>query len=80
MLTYIPDHLPVKPRITIHLLGWIVPLQRPPCNSTPPGLASYEHHFSGQCFRIGAATTAAHAGIEDLVVRMLGCWESAAYQ
>ena len=37
-------------------------------------------HFSGHSFRIGAATTAAQAGIEDSVVKMLGRWESAAYQ
>ena len=36
-------------------------------------------HFSGQSFHIGAATTAAQAGIEDSVVKMLGRWESAAY-
>ena len=35
--------------------------------------------FSGHSFRIGAATTAAQAGIEDSVIKMLGRWESSAY-
>ena len=37
-------------------------------------------NFSGHSFRIGAATTAARVGIEDSVIKMLGRWESAAYQ
>lgn len=36
--------------------------------------------YSGHSFRIGAATTAAEAGLEDSMVRMLGRWESSAYQ
>ena len=36
--------------------------------------------YSGHSFRIGAATTAAQVGIEDSVVKMLGRWESSAYQ
>ena len=36
--------------------------------------------YSGHSFRIGAATSAAEAGLEDSVVKMLGRWESAAYQ
>lgn len=36
--------------------------------------------FTGHSFRIGAATTAASAGIEDSVIKMLGRWESSAYQ
>ena len=36
--------------------------------------------FSGHSFRIGAATTAAQVGIEDATIKMLGRWESAAYQ
>ena len=36
--------------------------------------------YSGHSFCIGAATTAAHAGLEDSVVKMLGRWESSAYQ
>ncbi len=36
--------------------------------------------FSGHSFRIGAATAAARAGMEDSVIKMLGRWESAAYQ
>jgi len=36
--------------------------------------------YSGHSFRIGAATAAAQAGIEDSVIKMLGRWESSAYQ
>lgn len=36
--------------------------------------------FSGHSFRIGAATTAALVGIEDSTIKMLGRWESSAYQ
>ena len=36
--------------------------------------------YSSHSFRIGAATTAAQAGIKDSFIEMLGCWESAAYQ
>ena len=36
--------------------------------------------YSGHSCRIGAATTAAWAGLDDSVVKMLGRWESTAYQ
>jgi integrase len=36
--------------------------------------------YSGHSFRNGAATRAAQVGIEDSVVKMLGRWESSAYQ
>ena len=35
--------------------------------------------YSGHSFRIGAATTAASAGIEDSLIKTLGRWESTAY-
>ena len=35
--------------------------------------------YSGHSFRIGAASAAARAGVEDSVIRMLGRWESAAF-
>ena len=36
--------------------------------------------YSGHSFRIGAATTALRAGISDANIKMLGRWESSAYQ
>lgn len=36
--------------------------------------------YTGHSFRIGAATTALRAGISDAKIKMLGRWESSAYQ
>lgn len=36
--------------------------------------------YSGYSFRIGATSTATERGVEDLLIKILGLWESAAYQ
>ena len=37
-------------------------------------------HYSGHSFRVGAATTAAHIGLSADTIKMLGRWESSAYE
>ena len=35
--------------------------------------------YAGHCFRTGAATIAALKGLQDSLIKTLGCWESSAY-
>ena len=39
-----------------------------------------EKKYSGHSFHIGAATAAVAAGVEDSLIKILGRWESSAYQ
>lgn len=36
--------------------------------------------YTGHSFRIGAATTATQCGVNNVVIKMLGRWQSSAYQ
>ena len=56
-----------KPRFVAQLRGYM----------KAAGLPSDQ--FAGHSFRIGAATTAARAGIEDSMIQTLGRWHSAAF-
>ena len=43
------------------------------------GLGFPQHQYAGHSFRIGAATAASLAGVEDSTIQLLGRWRSAAF-
>ena len=55
--------------------GWLVRQIR----SILSSLGLPQNDYAGHSFRIGAATTAALAGIEDSTIQALGRWQSAAF-
>jgi len=42
-------------------------------------LEERKYMYCSHCFRIGVATTAASRGMEESIIKTLGCWESVAY-
>ena len=55
--------------------AWLVDQLR----ATLSAMGLPQHLQAGHSFRIGAATTAAMAGVEDAMIQTLGRWQSAAY-
>ena len=54
---------------------FVAQLQHVLCQAGLPG-----NHFNGHSFRIGAATTASQVGIPESTIKILGRWNSLAYQ
>ena len=55
--------------------GWMVQQTR----SILAGLGLPQNEYAGHSFRIGAATAAALAGVEDSTIQALGRWQSSAF-
>ena len=51
-----------------------------PVREAPNTLGYVNRSFAGHSFRIGAATTAAEAGIDEATIKALGRWRSEPYQ
>ena len=65
---FIKDHKPVTKAWLVHQIRTVL---------SAAGLP--QNNYAGHSFRIGAATSAALAGVEDSTIQALGRWQSAAF-